>query len=148
MNDQDLLKLTSAIVASYLETNKLDVAAIPDLLGSVHNALRSLEKGEMPQGSEPTVKATSAQIRRSIRPEGLISFLDGKTYRLLRRHLTTHDLTPDQYRERFGLPATYPLVAPDYSAARSDMAKASGLGRGRQPPIEAPAKAKRATRQK
>jgi predicted transcriptional regulator len=105
--------------------------------------------GEVAQGSDPTLKATSAQIRRSIRPDGLISFLDGRTYRILRRHLTTHGLTPEEYRERFGLPTSYPMVSPDYSAARSQMAKASGFGRGgQQPPKAAPAKAKRATRQK
>ncbi len=69
-----------------------------------------------------------AEIRKSVRPDGLVSFLDGRSYKTLKRHLTAYVLTPERYRERFGLPADYPLVAAGYAAQRSALAKAIGLG--------------------
>ena len=74
------------------------------------------------------MKATAAEIRRSIRPDALISFEDGKSYKALKRHLTTRGLTVDQYRAKWGLPNNYPTVLPAYSRARSELAKAAGLG--------------------
>ena len=76
----------------------------------------------------------AATIRRSITPDALISFIDGQPYRMLKRHLTTHGLTPQRYRQRYSLPADYPMTAPNYSAARSELAKALGLGRKAPPP--------------
>mgnify|MGYP002381809989 CR=1 FL=1 len=73
-------------------------------------------------------RTTPAQVRKSITPEALISFEDGRSYKTLRRHLATHGLTPDEYREKWGLPADYPMVSANYSAARSAMAKSLGLG--------------------
>jgi predicted transcriptional regulator len=127
MDDRELLHLTTAIVSAYVENNRLSADGIPGLIGTVQTALRSLEDGapaEQPPGP------TSAEIKRSIRPDGLVSFLDSKTYRTLKRHLSTQGLTPAQYRERFGLPDSYPMVAASYSAARSQLAKAAGLGQG------------------
>ncbi len=83
---------------------------------------------EQPAAIEEQRKATPTQIRRSIRPEALISFEDVKAYRLLKRHLRTLDLTPEQYRAKWGLPADYPMTAPDYAQKRSQFAKAIGLG--------------------
>jgi predicted transcriptional regulator len=130
MDDQEVLTLSASMVANYVGSNKLDASQIPDLLRSVNEALRNLGQPELPPAP---AKATSAQIRRSIRPEALISFEDGKSYKTLRRHLNLRGLTPDAYRLKWGLPATYPMTAADYAATRSALAKAAGLGqRGRQ----------------
>ena len=125
-------ELTTAIVTSYLEHNRLEVAELEPLIRAVHGALAGLGT-ELAQ-PETQGPATPAQIRRSIQPQALISFVDGKPYKLLRRHLTRHGLTPAEYRQRFGLPRDYPMTAPAYAAKRSDIAKASGLGtQGRGP---------------
>ena len=79
--------------------------------------------------AENADKPTPAQIRKSVRPEGIVSFIDGKTYKTLKRHLTKHGLNPQSYRDRYGLPGDYPMVAPSYAAQRSALAKAIGLGR-------------------
>ena len=73
-------------------------------------------------------KPSPAQIRKSVRPDGIVSFIDGKTYKTLKRHLTSHGLDPRSYRERYGLPADYPMVAPSYAEKRSQLAKQIGLG--------------------
>jgi predicted transcriptional regulator len=80
-----------------------------------------------------------SQVKKSITPDSLISFEDGKPYKTLRRHLATRGLTPEQYRDKWGLPADYPMVSPNYSAARSAMAKHSGLGQLRRGAINSPA---------
>jgi predicted transcriptional regulator len=120
------LRLAAEIVAAFVENNRLPASELPGLLTSVHRALETV--GEAPETRGETSKPTAAQIRRSIRPDALVSFLDGKPYKQLKRHLGTHGLTPAEYRLRFGLPADYPMTAPDYSARRSELAKAAGLG--------------------
>jgi predicted transcriptional regulator len=82
-----------------------------------------------PSAPESSEKQSSAKVRASIKPDGLISFIDGKRYAILKRHLATHGLTPAEYRERFGLPGDYPMVAPSYAAKRSELAKSMGLGK-------------------
>jgi predicted transcriptional regulator len=104
---------------------------LPDLLKSVHDALSSLANPPPPAGEE-TPRANPAQIRKSITPDALISFIDGRPYKSLKRHLTSQGLTPDDYRAKFGLPPTYPMVAESYSAARSELAKSLGLGQMRR----------------
>lgn len=118
--------LTAEIVAAYVSQNKLAPSELEALIRSVHGALARL--GETPTAAEPVERISPAAIRRSIRPDGLVSFIDGKTYKMLKRHLTTHGMTPGEYRARYGLPADYPLTAPDYSQQRSEVAKAAGLG--------------------
>lgn len=98
------------------------------MIATVHQSLLSLSRPSEP-ASEKVEKPTSAQIKKSIAPEGLISFLDGKLYKTLKRHLTGRGLDPHSYRERFGLPRDYPMVATDYAARRSALAKSIGLGR-------------------
>ena len=125
--DNSRTKLTAYIVGSYLDANKLAAQEIPDLIGTVYRALGAL--GADPASGEPPVeKLTSARIRKSITADALVSFEDGKPYKQLKRHLTTRGLTPDQYRAKWGLPKDYPMVAPAYSAKRSELAKATGLG--------------------
>lgn len=139
--DAKLLELTTGIVASYVENNNLAANDLPALIQTVHSALSGSEAPEAE--AEATVKLTPAQIRKSITPDYLVSFLDGKKYKTLKRHLATHGMTFAQYRERYGLPSDYPTVAPSYSAQRSELAKKLGLGQGgRVPPKAASAPAK------
>ncbi|WP_269716697.1 MucR family transcriptional regulator [Caulobacter sp. NIBR2454] len=124
-----VIELTSLIVEHYVSNNRTAASDLPDLIKSVHSALTSL--GSAPVEPVETVeKATAAQIRRSINHEYLVSFEDGKQYRSMKRHLTTRGMTPDDYRAKWGLPNDYPMVAPSYAAARSEMAKRMGLGQG------------------
>lgn len=119
--------LTSEIVAAYLARNDVDPLGLPDLIRTVHAALAGAHAAVEPQAVAPK-KATPAQIRKSITPTALISFEDGKSYKMLRRHLTGRGLTPVDYREKWGLPRDYPVTAPDYAAMRSAMAIRIGLG--------------------
>ncbi|MER2268169.1 MucR family transcriptional regulator [Methylobacterium oxalidis] len=126
----DFVELAADIVSAYVTSNSLPVADLPALIASVHVALTSLAGGAPQANAEEKVqKATPSQIRKSITPDALISFVDGKPYKTLKRHLTTHGLDPHAYRQRFGLPSDYPLVAANYAAQRSELAKAIGLGR-------------------
>lgn len=124
------LSSVADIVASYVLANKVEAATLPELIRSVHQALIGLGDGSEPSSAAvSTLKATPSQIRRSIRPEGLVSFEDGKTYQTLKRHLAGRGLTMTAYREKWGLPPDYPSTSPEYSARRSQLAKVAGLGR-------------------
>ncbi|CAN7586120.1 MucR family transcriptional regulator [Phenylobacterium sp. LjRoot219] len=127
MPDTQLTQLTSEIVAAFVERNRVEIASLPDLIRSVHGALSgsSFAVGSDPP---PVKRASTAEVRRSITNDALISFEDGRPYRMLKRHLRTVGLTPEEYRAKWGLPADHPMVAPTYSARRSEFAKASGLG--------------------
>ena len=125
-------ELAGGIVAAYVSNNSVPASELPNLIRSVHNAVAGLASGEVSSSAastEPAAKRTPAEIRKSIRNDGLASFIDGKTYKTLKRHLTAQGLDPRSYRERFGLPADYPMVAPSYAAQRSALAQAIGLGR-------------------
>ncbi len=127
----DIVELAGDIVSAYVSNNSVPASELPALIGSVHAALSGLAPGAAP-AAEPVAeveKPTPAQIRKSVTEDGIVSFLDGKTYKTLKRHLTTYGLDPRAYRERFGLPADYPMVAPGYAAQRSALAKQIGLGR-------------------
>ncbi len=126
----NLIELAGDIVAAYVSNNSVRPADLPDLIRTVHAALNGLASGSTPVPAEAEVeKPTAAQIRKSVTPDGIVSFLDGKTYKTLKRHLGTHGLDPQGYRQRFGLSADYPMVAPSYAAQRSALAKSIGLGR-------------------
>ncbi|WP_373323404.1 MucR family transcriptional regulator [Methylobacterium longum] len=128
----DYVEITADIVSAYLTNNRVQVSELPSLLAGVHAALAGLDQNA--EAPDPTArKLTPAQIRKSITSDALISFIDGKPYKMLKRHLSRHGLTIDHYRERFGLPRDYPSTAPSYSAARSDLARQSGLGLKRHP---------------
>ena len=139
----DLTGLTADIVSAYVAHNALTGDKLPDLIGSVYGALsRASVQGVEPEKVE--LKPAVA-IKKSVTPEYIICLEDGKKFKSLKRHLKTYyDMSPDEYREKWGLPHDYPMVAPSYAAARSDLAKNMGLGRrgtavaGTQP--EAPAK--------
>ncbi|WP_336492485.1 MucR family transcriptional regulator [Methylobacterium nigriterrae] len=124
------LELAGDIVSAYVSNNPVPVAELPALIGNVHAALNALAAGPSAAApAEEVEKATPAQIRKSITPDAIISFIDGKPYKTLKRHLTGHGLDPYSYRQRYGLPADYPMVAASYAAQRSELAKAIGLGR-------------------
>ena len=126
----DFLDLAGEIVAAYVANNSLPIYELPSLITSVHAALGGLASGvsNVPP-AETLQKPTLAQARKSVTPDALISFIDGKPYKTLKRHLKGHGLDPHRYRERYGLPPDYPMVCPNYSAQRSKLAKSFGLGR-------------------
>lgn len=131
----DLTAMTADIVSAYLTKNRVEPSQVADLIVSVHQSLVGLGNEPVEQVEEAPLK-TRAEIKKSITGTHLISFLDGKPYRSLRRHLNANGLTPDAYKARFGLPNDYPMVSPSYSAERSALAKSMGLGsggRGRKP---------------
>ena len=131
----DFTALTAEVVSAYVANNSLRPADIPDLIDSVHRALQSLSA---PPQAEPEKRAPPVSIRKSITPDFLISMEDGRRYKSLRRHLTSRGLTPQAYREKWGLPLDYPMVAPNYAKQRSELARASGLGQLRRNVVVAP----------
>lgn len=122
--------MVSELVSAYVSNNHVAPADLPALIASVHAAVNGLANSTgTPEAVEPKAeKPTPAQIRKSVTRDAVISFIDGKSYKTLKRHLTVHGLTPDTYRARFGLPPDYPLVAAAYSEVRSGLAKSLGLG--------------------
>ena len=118
---------TTQIIAAYVENNRVEADALPTLIQAVYGALNGLGVDVVDVEPEQP-KPTASQVRKSITDAGLVSFIDGKTYQTLKRHIGRHDMTPDDYRIRYGLPADYPIVAPAYAARRSELAKAIGLG--------------------
>ncbi|MCJ2102694.1 MucR family transcriptional regulator [Methylobacterium sp. E-046] len=130
-DNTDFIEITTNIVAAYVSNNSVRPADMPTLLADVHAAIVGLNGA--PDSAEPKVeKLTAAQVRKSIKPDGLISFIDGKPYKTLKRHLTGNGLTPTEYRERFGLPVDYPMTSASYSAMRAEFARSTGLGQNRQ----------------
>ena len=126
----DLTDLTTSLVSAYVSNNRVPPAEMPGLIASMHAALTGL--GQDAKSETPTVeKPTPAQIRKSITPDALISFIDGKPYKTLKRHLTGNGLTIEQYRQRFGLPRDYPSTAASYSAMRAEFARSNRLGHQR-----------------
>ena len=133
----DFSALTADIVSAYVSNNKVGTADLANVIAEVHRALGAV--GQAPVQAEPEApKPTAAEIRKSRTPEFLTSFVDGRKYKSLKRHLTTNGMTPDEYRSRFGLPKDYPMVAESYSAQRSALAKTLGLGRKAAPPAPEP----------
>lgn len=128
--EADLIELSASIVAAYVANNSMPVSELGNLLLSVHAAVKGLGRnGTAVSAKDEVVKLTPAQIKKSITPDALISFEDGKAYKTLRRHLTIRGLTPEGYRAKWGLPLDYPMTAASYSAARSELARSLGLGR-------------------
>ncbi|MET3666702.1 MucR family transcriptional regulator [Caulobacter sp. 1776] len=128
------LGLTARIISAYVSSNALERADLPRLIRTVHEVLDGAARGPDASVAAPA-KPTLGAIRRSVRPEALVSFLDGRPYKTLKRHLHRHGLTEADYRARFGLPDDYPMTAPEYRDRRSAMAKASGLGHARRTAI-------------
>ncbi|MFC5343400.1 MucR family transcriptional regulator (plasmid) [Brevundimonas staleyi] len=139
-SDDVMLETTVDIVSAYLGHNAVEPAVIPDLIAAVHRALTGVEATQEPPANAPT---PAVSIRKSITPDFMISLEDGRKYKSLKRHLRiAHGLSPEEYRRKWGLPDDYPMVAPNYSVARSAMARAIGLGQGGRKPAKAEAAAK------
>ena len=118
------VELAAKILSAYVTRNNVPADVLPELLLQVHRSIATLGRPSTTSIDRPT----DAQIRASIRPDSLISFEDGKPYKTLRRHLTIRGLSPETYREKYGLPADYPMTSVSYSAQRSQLAKDLGLG--------------------
>lgn len=131
--------LTADVVGAYVSNNPVPVAELPGLIASVHAALAGVAGAAAEPIAEPQKPAVP--IRKSVTPDYIISLEDGKKFKSLKRHLATHhNMTPDEYRAKWNLPADYPMVAPAYAARRSALAKSLGLGRKKAEPAPAPVK--------
>ena len=130
-NPTNFIGLTAEIVSAYVSNNTVASADIPALINQVHSALVRVSNGEAPASSEPLKPAVP--VKRSINPDYIVCLEDGKKFKSLKRHLRTqYNMTPEQYREKWGLPVDYPMVAPNYAEARSQLAKQMGLGQQRR----------------
>ena len=126
----ELLDLTTEIVAAYAGSHTLPASELPGLIGSVFGALRDLGTVAEPVAPPAEALVPAVPVRKSVMPDYIVCLEDGKKLKVLKRHLATYyNLTPDAYRQRWGLPDDYPMAAPSYAAMRSKMAKDLGLGR-------------------
>jgi predicted transcriptional regulator len=129
-NSSTFIELTASIVSAYVSNNSVPAAELPALIGQVHTALTRVSSGHgesLGDGLRPAIPA-----KKSITSDYIICLEDGKKFKSLKRHLRTrYKLTPEQYREKWGLGSDYPMVAPNYAAARSRLAKQMGLGQQR-----------------
>ncbi len=122
---RELLEHTTRIVGAHVANNPIAATDVPGLIATVHQALATLGPEEPAPRPEPAVP-----IKQSVKPEYIVCLDDGKKLKMLKRHLrTAYDMSPDEYRERWGLPRDYPMVAPNYAKQRSELAKNIGLGR-------------------
>lgn len=134
--DQEaLVTLTADIVAAHVSNNSVSLNDIPTLISSVHGALAGL--GAAPAPQEPEKPKGAVSVRASIKPDHLVSMIDGKPYKMLKRHVAQSGYTPQSYRETFNLPKDYPMVAPAYAEQRRALGHKIGLGRKK--PLPAPA---------
>ena len=129
---QDSIELAAKVVAAYTSNNPLPKSDLPDLILAVHSAVDRLGKKPDTVLVQAEVKLPAVSVRKSVTPDFLICLEDGKRFRSMRRHLKLLGLTPEQYREKWNLPSDYPMVAPNYAAQRSALAKKLGLGRKRK----------------
>jgi len=130
-DEVNLQKIVADVAAAYFSNSHVTASEISNVIGQIASSLAAVgaPASEMAAETPEERKLTPAQIRKSITRDALISFEDNKPYKTLRRHLAVKGLTPEQYREKWGLAKDYPMVSPAYSEARSNMAKALGLGR-------------------
>jgi predicted transcriptional regulator len=127
----ELVELTAEIVSAYVSNNTVSVGDVPGLIGDIHTALARAAGGAPVIEREELRPAIN--VKKSVTPEYIICLEDGKKFKSLKRHLRTHyNLSPEEYREKWGLPHDYPMVAPNYAAARSALAKKMGLGTRRE----------------
>jgi predicted transcriptional regulator len=125
-NSGELLALTTEIVASHVAHNPVSMSELPDLIRQVYASLAGITPGTTQEAEKPQ---PVVPVKKSVTPEYIVCLEDGKKLKMLKRHLKTrYNMSPEQYRERWGLPADYPMVAPNYARQRSDLAKKIGLG--------------------
>ena len=131
MEADDLIDLTAEIVSAYVSNNPVASGDLAALIADVYGALQRTSGVVSEPEPEPLKPAVA--VKKSVNPDYIICLEDGKKFKSLKRHLRTHyNLSPEEYREKWGLPADYPMVAPNYAAARSDLAKKMGLGQQRR----------------
>lgn len=123
----EIVELTAEIVSAYVSNNTVVASDLPSLIQDIHQALTRASSNAAPVDREELKPAIA--VKRSVHPDYIICLEDGKKFKSLKRHLRTHyNLSPEEYREKWGLPHDYPMVAPNYAAARSELAKKMGLG--------------------
>jgi predicted transcriptional regulator len=128
--EDTLLTLTADIVAAHVSNNSVAVNDLPNLIQNVHSALSSISRTAAAPEAKPEPKVS---IRSSVKPDYIVCLEDGKKLKMLKRHLMTHyNMTPDQYRQKWGLSPDYPMVAPNYAEQRRNLAKSIGLGTKRR----------------
>jgi predicted transcriptional regulator len=128
-NKAELIEMTADIVAAYVGANTVAAQDLPQLIQSVHRALTGVVGGETPAETGP--REPAVPVKKSITADYLICLEDGRKFKSLKRHLRTkYNMSPEEYRAKWGLPKDYPMVAPNYAKARSDLAKQMGLGQG------------------
>ena len=130
MDDKsEIIEMTADIVAAYVGANTVPASDLPSLIQSVHRALTGVAGGG--EIAEAAPREPAVPIKKSITPEHLVCLEDGRKFKSLKRHLRTkYNMSPEEYRSKWGLPKDYPMVAPSYAKARSDLAKQMGLGQG------------------
>lgn len=135
----ELLEMTADIVSAYVGNNTVAASELPGLIASIHAALSQVSSDVVEAPPEP--KEPAVPVRKSITPDYLICLEDGRKFKSLKRHLRTrYDMSPEEYRAKWSLPKDYPMVAPNYAKARSDLAKQMGLGQGGRKPARGRAK--------
>jgi predicted transcriptional regulator len=129
----EVIEMAADIVSAYVGNNSVAASDLPALIQSVHRALAGISSGA--EAAEAAPKEPAVPIRRSITPDFLVCLEDGRKFKSLKRHLRTkYNMSPEEYRAKWGLPKDYPMVAPNYAKARSDLAKQMGLGQGGRKP--------------
>ena len=132
-NKSEIIEMTTDIVSAYVANNSINAADLPGLIQNVHRALAQVNTGE--DTTPPVPQEPAVSVRKSITPDYLICLEDGRKFKSLKRHLRTkYNMSPEEYRAKWGLPKDYPMVAPNYAKARSDLAKQMGLGQGGRKP--------------
>jgi predicted transcriptional regulator len=127
----NFIELAADIVSAYVSNNSVSAAELTTLIGEVHGALLRVSSGAVEAPTEAPKPAVS--VKKSITPDYIVCLEDGKKFKSLKRHLRTqYNMSPEEYREKWGLPADYPMVAPNYAQARSQLAKQMGLGQQRR----------------
>ncbi len=128
VSNSDILKMAVEIVSAYVSNNDVNTSQVPELINTIYSSLHNLN-GSISVNETETLKP-AVSVRRSINPDYIICLEDGKKLKMLKRHLrASYGITPDEYRAKWGLPADYPMVAPNYAEQRSNFAKKIGLGR-------------------
>lgn len=146
-DESSVIEMAADIVSAYVGNNTVSVNDLPVLIKNIHDALKGVSEGATAEPIAPQTPAVS--VRRSITPDALICLEDGRKFKSLKRHLQTkYGMSPDDYRAKWGLPKDYPMVAPNYAASRSALAKQMGLGQGGRQAVKPAAAAKTATARK
>lgn len=123
-----LLAMTTGIVANFVANNRVSPDELPGLVTMVHASLSHLGGAPEPEEAKEPARLTPAAIRKLIQPDGIVSLIDGRKFKSMKRHLSIQGFTPESYRDHFSLPKDFPVVSPEYAAQRSALARSMGLG--------------------